>query len=210
MPAHNAKDLTGQRFERLVALDRAPTVEKRAMWRCKCDCGNEKVVWQYLLTTGGVRSCGCIRHEINKRGRNHKHDMKGTTEFRIWVQMRYRCRNPRYRFFKDYGGRGIKVCARWDSDFRNFFADMGPRPSLEYTLDRIDNDGDYEPGNCRWATRIIQQTNRRKARLFSAFGKSQTASEWGRQTGLSRNLIFMRIAKYGWPVERAVSEPAHR
>jgi hypothetical protein len=210
MPAHNAKDITGQRFGRLIALRRGPTQGKKATWICCCDCGTECLTQYWSLVAGYTRSCGCYRRELVKLGRNHKHDMKGSPEYAIWRGMKQRCYNPKSAGYPSYGGRGIIVCDRWRNDFMAFYSDMGPRPSPGHSVERKDNDGPYSPDNCIWATRSEQQSNKRNSKLIEAFGKRQTASAWARETGIRRNLIFMRVIKYGWPAERALTTPVRQ
>lgn len=133
----------------------------------KCECGKEKIVQLGNIRSGKTLSCGCIRRK-QVAARNFVHGLAGTSEHNIWQSMRQRCENPNDARFEDYGGRGIAVCQRWQT-FENFYADMGPRPQGR-SIDRIDNDGNYEPGNCRWATGQQQAANRRpaKARRLSA------------------------------------------
>jgi hypothetical protein len=155
-------DLTGQRFGRLTATARA--ADRRAnYWRCACDCGNESVVRGVLLRNGNTQSCGCYSKEVSAAiGRNNAtHGKRHVPEYAIWNQIKQRCRNPNATRFSDYGGRGINVCERWAESFEAFYADMGPRPSSKHSIDRTNNDGNYEPGNCRWATGSQQAFNRR-------------------------------------------------
>ena len=156
-------DITGQRFGRLVAIrDDGRTETGRVVWLCRCDCGIEKRIDGVLLrrSKNGYKSCGCkqspLRHGHSRRG--HK-----SPTFTSWQTMRNRCNNPDSDHFKWYGARGITICARWD-EFENFLADMGERPAKR-SIDRIDNNGNYEPGNCRWATQAEQLKNRRARRL---------------------------------------------
>jgi hypothetical protein len=211
MPAHNAKDITDQRFGRLVALKRGPTQGKKATWLCRCDCGTERLTQYWSLVAGYTRSCGCLRHEIAKRGDgNRKHAMKGSQEYRIWGTMKQRCHNPKAAGFPGYGAMGITVCDGWRNDFMAFYRDMGPRPSPNHTLDRITNAGGYEPSNCRWATRKEQQNNRRNSRLIEAFGKRQNARDWAAETGFKASMIYMRVFAHGWTPEAALTTPKHR
>jgi hypothetical protein len=128
--------------------------------------------------------------------------------YRSWAQMKQRCLNPKHTAYKNYGGRGITVCAAWVNDYSTFFRDMGERPSLDHSIDRIDNNGNYEPGNCRWATRIQQGRNRRDNRLLLYKGETKTLSEWSELLGISGITIGHRLDTHGWSVEKALSVPA--
>jgi len=156
-------DITGQRFGRLRVLKPIEQRYRRYYWLCQCDCGQETTVDGIKLRNGNTRSCGCFRNETTvSRTLTHGHSKrKGwTQEYRSWTKIFQRCYNPKCKNFHDYGGRGITVCERW-LQFENFIADMGNKPTPKHSLDRINNDGNYEPGNCRWATHTEQMRNRR-------------------------------------------------
>jgi hypothetical protein len=157
------QDLTGVRFGHWTVLaihperHRQPNGASQVLWRCRCDCGTESTVLGKDLHNGSSASCGCTRWI---------HGATGTVEYKAWQNMRERCYLRTHISYADYGGHGIKVCPRWRSDFIAFFADVGPRPSPRHSLDRFpDNDGDYEPGNVRWALMEEQQRNKRNTKL---------------------------------------------
>lgn len=139
---------------------------------------------------------------------SRKHGMRNTPEYQAWVSMIARTSNERWRDYHRYGGRGIRVCGRWRESFEAFYVDVGPRPSPEHSLDRIDVDGHYEPGNVRWATRVEQGRNKRNNRLVTSGGETASLAEWAARVGLRPGTIRMRLER-GWPVERALGLPAH-
>lgn len=164
-------DLTGKKYGRLEVLLRAVSDSKKAMWLCHCDCGEEKTVRSDHLMSGRVVSCGCYVREVASQN-NRRHGMSKTRIYRIWRDMINRCHYEKYPERHLYGGRGIIVCDRWRDSFDAFFADMGDAPA-GMSIDRFpDTNGNYEPGNCRWATAKQQANNRRKPK---ALGHQQMA-----------------------------------
>lgn len=156
--------LGGQRFGRLVANRIVGRKYGRVCWECLCDCGTICVVTSGHLRQGTL-SCGCARESPPSHGVHGECvDRTHTPEYAAWTSMKQRCDNPHATGFKYYGGRGISVCSRWRESFKNFLADMGRRPSARHSLDRIDNDGNYDAENCRWATKLTQMSNRRPQR----------------------------------------------
>ena len=158
-------DLIGKKFNRLIAIEK--TKRKYATYyKCICDCGNETMVYRGNLKSGKVKSCGCLMKEFARNSfynSFYKHGCSGyneTKEYTAWQNMKTRCYNENYHNYHRYGGRGIKVCDKWLNDFQAFLDDVGNAPGLEYSIDRIDNDGHYEPGNVRWADGFKQIHNR--------------------------------------------------
>lgn len=195
----------GEAFGRLTVLSDGGRGLYGAEYHCVCECGTVKSLPTTRLLNGTTRSCGCLRREMTgTRSTRHGHSQR--PEYAIWAGMLARCFNPRLRAWRHYGGRGIVVCERWRELFENFLADMGPRPSPKHSIDRIDNDGDYGPGNCRWATRNEQARNVSRNRLVAHNGETKTVAEWFELhgNGLPRRTFETRIAR-GLSVDQASS-----
>lgn len=165
-----------------------------ATWLCRCKCGVEKLVRQDSLATGTSKSCGCESGVLaSKKLKKHGHATGYSPEYRAWHHMRERCYNKNDKRYDDYGGRGIVVCDRWMESFENFLADMGLRPSKEYSLDRFpNNDGNYEPSNCRWATRLQQMNGRRNTVFIEYEGQKYSITDLAAKLGKSREWVRAR------------------
>lgn len=209
----NEVDITGQRFGKVVVLCRAPkplTASKTqgAFWKCKCNCGRMFVSNGGRIRFGKVKSCGCGRTIDAMIAARRTHGASNTTEYRIWLAMRKRCENPSHRYYEYYGGRGISVAKEW-AEFSAFLRDMGPRPSDKHSIDRIDNDKDYGPGNCRWATRVDQANNCSSNRIVTWRDETLTLAQWATKLGVGSRMLQWRLS-HGWPVEDALSRPSER
>lgn len=187
-----------RRFGRLVAVERAPDRANRPYWECRCDCGRVVTVQASALQNRNTKSCGCLRRESTTK-RNTIHGLtkdKGRTpEYSSWANAKGRCFEPNGPGYARYGGRGITMCKEWSDGFAAFLRDMGPKPSSAHSLDRINNDGDYEPGNCRWATRIEQNNNTRRNSFIVVRGARMTVAEAARQFGIHQSCLRERLSK---------------
>lgn len=201
------KDLTGQRFGRLTAIKYVIKEDKlhRVYWLCECECGNQKLIPSYSLTTGKSTSCGCKNIERFKT-----HGMARTRLYKIWQDAKTRCNNPNTPYYFKYGGRGIKFTEQWNSfePFMEWALANGYQDNL--TLDRIDVNGDYEPSNCRWITNSEQQLNKRNNHNLTYNGKTQTIREWADEMGMQHRTLSSRIMDYHWSVEKALTTPVKK
>jgi hypothetical protein len=214
MANFNFRDLTGQVFGDLTVLELGR--KKPMYWLCQCACGNTKLIRGSSLTCGETKSCGCFRSKVAaERGRAilTKHGMSYTSIYRVRQQMNARCHNPNHKEYHNYGGRipPIMVCDRWRSSFEAFRDDIlkeiDERPSPQHSLDRIDNNGNYEPGNVRWATPEEQSNNTRRNSPLTYNGKTQNRVMWAREKGLSPDTLYSRLYVLGWSVEKALNTP---
>lgn len=203
------KDMHGKRFERLVVLEYAGSrgPNQNAYWHCICDCGQKVTTRGQNLRAGDTKSCGCLNQEM-RRLSHLKHGLYSIPEYWVWHSAKDRCHNPNDAKFKHYGGRGIQMCQEWRDSFTAFIANMGRRPKGKYTLDRIDNDGDYEPGNCRWATYAEQNRNNRRTRFLTFQGETHCLSDWATKLGMCRATLDGRF-RLGWSIEEAFTAPLH-
>ena len=199
-------DLTGQRFGKLTVIKRIENDKyKNARWLCRCDCGNENKVTTNMLRRGNSKSCGCLSRDMTSE-RNLTHGMTKTPEYSTWISMKTRCYNKKFHAYKHYGGRGITVCDRWLKSFDNFYEDMGPKPTPEHSIDRIDNNKGYSPGNCKWVTINEQANNRRNNHNITLDCTTKTISQWGDEIGINSSVISLRLRR-GWDSEKALTTP---
>lgn len=209
-------DITNQRFGRLVATGNHLRVGRFWKWQCKCDCGGEIFVCSSNLRNGHTRSCGCLQRErASAQGKvigpkNRTHGAVRTPEWLTWKNMRTRCYSQTAKAYRWYGAKGVKVYDDWKDSFENFLAylvaTIGRRPP-KHQLDRIDPQGNYEPGNIRWASAKEQQRNRRKHRLVTWRGETYCVGEWAERTGIPNSALWSRLFKVKWDVEKAMTTP---
>ena len=205
MPARG-QDLTGNKYGMLTVLCPVRKIvgngHPQTYWRCSCSCGNGKevVVVKFWLISADNPNCGCCRSQ---------HGMSQSSEYKSWGAMKYRCTNPKCWDWDHYGGRGIKVCQRWLNSFEDFYKDMGPKPDSSYSIDRIDNDGDYYPENCRWASPKQNNNNRSSTVTITYKGETKVLSDWSKITGIDMKTITTRLRK-GWSVADALETPTKK
>lgn len=196
---------TTERFGRWTVIGDKKRIGRGYKVLCRCDCGTERYVNKSDLRLGKSRSCGCLKTESTIR-RYTTHGMTGTRTYHIWYAMRQRCYDKKQFSYRIYGGRGINVCDRWRNSFENFLEDMGVCPEGK-TIDRIDTNGNYEPSNCRWATRKEQMRNFRGNIKYFYEGKERPLAEITEMVGMDYKTVYYRMKSYGWSFERAISEP---
>lgn len=198
-------DLTGRIFGRLTVI-KSDSRPKPGQWRwlCKCDCGNTHIVCGCALRNGDVQSCGCLQRELLSK-RRKKHGLCKSPEYIVWTNMRRRTTDPKNTYYRYYGGRGIRVCDKWN-DFSLFLSDMGNKPSNSHTIERIDSNGNYCPENCVWATSLAQSNNRRNNIRITHGGVTRTSTEWDRHLGFKIKTVYNRL-RLGWSNEKAVTTP---
>lgn len=196
-------ELVGQRFGELTVVEYMGHKNGAAQWRCLCDCGTECIRSGGCLRQGSSLSCGCrVRRAVTTHGKT------STKAHRAWLGAKARCCRVTSTNYSDYGGRGIKVCRRWLNSFENFYADMGDPPSPSHTLERKDNNGNYEPKNCIWADRLTQRLNNRNVRLIEFRGVTKCLSYWAQEIGMTRGSLKKRLARM--TVAEALTTPKRR
>lgn len=194
----------GDSFGRLIVISDAEPINGKRRFNCKCDCGREAIIRMDGLVQGGSKSCGCFRNELTAK-RHITHGQRRTRLYRIWRNIKSRCLNPNLPDYNSWGGRGITICDEW-LEFEPFHAwavANGYRDDL--SIDRKDNEKGYSPVNCRWATDIQQDRNKRNNRILTYGGESNTLSEWGAIVGIKPVVIGMRLYRLGWSIEKALT-----
>jgi hypothetical protein len=201
--------MTNRVFARWTVIDRAPHIgESRAWWLCRCVCGEVRAISGNELRGGRTQSCGCLRRERSSAS-NRTHGQSRTRLYGVWKGMNQRCYNPNNKYYADYGGRGIRVCDAWLDSFEAFREYMGDPPGRHHELDRFpDTNGNYEPGNVRWATRSQNCRNKRRNRLIEYRGERRCLTEWSELTGIPVVSLHTRLSR-GWSIERALTESRH-
>ncbi len=190
----------GERFGRLIVVKRMPG----SFWECKCDCGNSKSVTLNHLKTGMVTSCGCLRLE-RLRNKITKHGKTKTRVHNVWIKMRSRCADIENA---NYGGRGIRVCKRWEV-FSNFLQDMGEPPNADSTIERKDVNKGYSPANCVWVPKRLQSNNTRRNRVIVFRGQRKNLAEWANFLGIKYFTLHARLRR-GWSGSKTLSQPVRR
>lgn len=208
MPEKNLP--VGSRFGKLQIIGySAPVIRPNGRYStmslCLCDCGNVKAIRNYSIRNGSVKACGFCRTPHIKHGHTRSNGGQPSPEYHVWVQMKERCRNPKSPKFKHYGGRGISVCEKWRDSFAAFLKDMGQRPTGT-SLDRYpDPNGNYEPGNCRWATRFEQARNTVRTDIRTVSGVTACLKDLCKHFGVSYGSVYGRVKYKGWPADRAIA-----
>lgn len=201
-----ALDLKGKKFNNLTVLEKTKNKGEKVLWKCQCACGKITFVTTCNLRGDKVKSCGCLKNQ-NLISRNTKHNQRHTKLYEVWKSIKQRCLNPNNRYFKNYGGRGITICKEWKDDFINFYnwsIENGYKENL--TIDRIDNNGNYDPSNCRWTNRYIQANNTRNNHYIFFNNENLTISQWAKKLNISYHTLFLRL-KNGWSIEKALTTP---
>jgi len=195
------KDISGQVFGYLTAIKYIGIKNKNPLWLCDCPCGNSINATSNHLRSGDTKSCGCYKSEVHGT-----HGMCNTPEYNTWDGMKQRCSNPNHESFNHYGGRGIKVCDEWVNSFENFIIDMGKKPSANHSIERINNNENYHPSNCKWATHLEQSINKRTSKPIVYNGNPTTINQLSRDTGIAYSTLNHRIRKMAMSPDESVAK----
>lgn len=201
-------NLTDQKFHRLTVVSFSHINKSgESYWHCLCECGTIRIIRGIDIKRGHTKSCGCLFKEVMKVVKT-THGMRFTPTYSIWCGIIKRCENPKCESYPQYGGRGIKVCERWRNSFSNFLSDMGERPE-DTSIERTDNNGNYKPSNCKWATMKEQGNNKRNNHKITIGSHTHTIAEWSRIVGITAKRIYGRIYR-GWTPTKAIMTPVHQ
>lgn len=203
------KDLSGEKFGRLTVLKYSHSKNKRSYWLCVCDCGKIKTASGRNLSDGGTKSCGCLTVEGNNYKHGHALAGNQTPEYKTWSKIKERCFVESDHAYKYYGGRGITMCRKWDESFDEFFKYIGNKPEGDYSIDRINNNKNYEPGNVRWATKEQQANNTRKNVYIEYGGITKTMSQWSKIEGMLPGTLRKRL-DMGWSISKSIETPVRK
>lgn len=198
-------NLINQKFNRLTVLERSNNSGKKVMWKCRCECGNITFVSTSNLRCNKAKSCGCLKlEEFSKRF--VKHNQRNTKLYEIWKSIKNRCLNPKSLAYKNYGGRGITICQKWKDDFMEFYTwSMQNGYNENLSIDRINNDGNYEPSNCRWVDRKTQANNTRTNHFITFDNQTLTIKQWSEKLNIPYSCLFSRLKN--WSIEKALTTP---
>lgn len=213
--ARKMNDVSGQKFNFLTAIKIVGKKNKANLWECLCDCGNVTYAISTQLIKGYKTSCGCkrkmsrgARPDVAQRNKDQaKHSMSGGYTYQSWKCMKSRCYDKNHKDYPSWGGRGITVCDSWRESFIDFYKDMGERPR-GHTIDRINNEGNYEPKNCRWALAKMQSNNTRKNYYIEYMGRTQTAKQWAEELGNVEYKTILYRLRTGWDTHAALTTPS--
>lgn len=193
------QNLSGNKYGKLTVISfEGLSPDYRAQWLCKCECGKIKIFTSQILKNPKTKSCGCSRGE--------SHGESNSKEYKSWYSIKQRCTNPKSKHYRHYGGRGIKMCSQWHNSFIAFLRDMGKAPSITHSIDRVNNNGNYEPSNCRWATVKEQMNNMSTNRLIEFKGETKTMAQWCEYLNLNYKKIKARFGR-NWTIQRALETP---
>ncbi len=202
----NNLNLIGKKFNKLTVLERSSIKSRNVVWKCRCDCGNITFVETCNLKANRVKSCGCLKLEKFIE-RSTKHNQRHTKLYEVWKSIKQRCLNPNNRSYKNYGLRGISICDEWKNDFNTFYTwSMKNGYNSKLSIDRINNNGNYEPSNCRWVDRTTQANNKRTNHFITYDNKTLTIAQWSQETGISPCAIYCRLQR-GWSPEKTLTTP---
>lgn len=195
--------LENQKFGRLTVIRRGPNRVKKVAWECLCDCGNTTLVTSYNLKSGKISSCGCLKREL-LTNKNIKHNQRHTKLYEIWKAIKQRCNNPNNIGYKNYGGRGITICEEWQNNFESFYEwSINNGYTEQLSIDRIDVNGNYEPNNCRWATRLEQANNTRNTKYYTYDNKTLPLRYWCNIYNMNYKQIY-DVLRRGVPFEEII------